>query len=142
MKGSNMLLEKIRETMEETVYDSLLIYSTIEECITNIIKKRDNDNEKSHLFVISQALYDGLITELGAKIQYTDVTWSWGDMSQGINLQTSYGNKLIVGSSELSGIDMRVFSVKLLDTGCQHDFKTYVGFTDSFDYCTKCNEKR
>lgn len=25
---------------------------------------------------------------------------------------------------------------------CQHEFKTYVGFTDSFDYCTRCNERR
>ena len=25
---------------------------------------------------------------------------------------------------------------------CQHEFKTYVGFTDSFEYCVKCDLKK
>jgi len=25
---------------------------------------------------------------------------------------------------------------------CTHEFKTYVGFSDSFEYCSKCNKKR
>ncbi len=27
------------------------------------------------------------------------------------------------------------------ETGCAHDWKNYLGFTESYKYCTKCNEK-
>lgn len=27
-------------------------------------------------------------------------------------------------------------------TGCNHNWKQYVGFTESYRYCTKCTEKR
>lgn len=29
-----------------------------------------------------------------------------------------------------------------LDGGCNHSWRTYMGFNDSFEYCTKCDEKR
>lgn len=37
--------------------------------------------------------------------------------------------------------------IKFLDFGgnnpsCIHTYKKYVGFTDTYDYCEKCNEKR
>lgn len=27
-------------------------------------------------------------------------------------------------------------------SGCDHDWKPYIGFTESYKYCTKCPEKR
>ncbi len=29
-----------------------------------------------------------------------------------------------------------------LETDCWHDWKSYKGFTESYDYCTKCPAKR
>lgn len=28
------------------------------------------------------------------------------------------------------------------DSSCKHNWKNYLGFTESFKYCTKCDEKR
>jgi hypothetical protein len=28
------------------------------------------------------------------------------------------------------------------DEGCSHDWKNYLGFTESYEYCAKCNEKK
>ena len=28
------------------------------------------------------------------------------------------------------------------DTSCYHDFVKYVGFTEVYEYCSKCGEKR
>ena len=29
-----------------------------------------------------------------------------------------------------------------VDIGCNHEYKRYEGFTDTFEYCTKCQEKK
>ena len=34
------------------------------------------------------------------------------------------------------------FKVEYTPKGCQHEWSTYQGFTDTFEYCTKCDEKR
>ena len=46
--------------------------------------------------------------------------------------------------SNISLNDDAVTTEKMMDNayGCQHKWKTYTGFTDVFDYCTKCDERR
>lgn len=40
-------------------------------------------------------------------------------------------------------IDQRHISLVEIDIPhCIHDFKKYVGFTDTYDYCVKCNERQ
>lgn len=35
-----------------------------------------------------------------------------------------------------------VTTVSLKTTSCIHEYKEYIGFTERYNYCTKCNEKQ
>lgn len=44
---------------------------------------------------------------------------------------------------ELDKDTVPIFYIEDIDFGggCQHDFKLYVGFTETYNYCIKCNFK-
>ncbi len=45
-------------------------------------------------------------------------------------------------SAGLQGAKITIYYLKDNKTqGCNHDFKQYNGFTESYRYCTKCDEK-
>jgi hypothetical protein len=33
------------------------------------------------------------------------------------------------------------FGTDIAEQGCKHERKRYIGFTDTYDYCVKCNER-
>ena len=53
--------------------------------------------------------------------------------------QQSSDDMLTLLSGFKMAIDQGIFAPLADLQGCQHERKTYTGFTDTFDYCTKCD---
>lgn len=45
-------------------------------------------------------------------------------------------------SAGLEGADIKIFYENPKTNGCFHQYKKYVGFTDIFSYCVKCDQKK
>ena len=90
-----------------------------------------------------------VLTEVYGEMQYGI---QWDDFSPKVHyyvakevddIWEAVGRNVFHQDIKFTGIEPTFDEFKGLPTiNCIHDWKEYQGFSDSFEYCTKCDEKR
>lgn len=84
---------------------------------------------------------------LGKRVQIKNRPETKGTVSQvsfdGNDVYIDYDDTGLIPPSEWRSIhDLEIISVPDKTGLCWHDWKKYTGFTEQYEYCSKCDEKR
>ena len=84
-----------------------------------------------------QAMYDTVIDQLGKVVGGPEVI---NNTSPDNTLQCPKYVKFSIKTDYVPKLYFRTYPLEAQE--CSHDFATYIGFTESFEYCRKCDYKR
>lgn len=137
--------EKVKELMDAVSNGKPLI-SDIDAAI-RLLKESMYDITEQHTFT-SRMYYDYFIDffKVNDKVKYNDPEdQEVGTVIEILNSSIRGQVVLVKWAQDNTEVWFNADELKLVDqtsqSNCQHELKEYIGMTDSYKYCFKCNKK-